>query len=149
MIRGRSRLLGAGVAAAGAGALAAAVAVRRTRSMAPALPDAGPLAAETAVSVHNAAKGTIIAAIRSAEEAGPVLVAATVHEIVNDAASAGADLTAAAIGAVEGTAEVAHLIDHTRDELIELAGRAAVDAASAEGDVAGARVRDLVIGSGR
>lgn len=143
-VRGRSRVLAAAVAALVAGVTA--LLVRRVRSERIELPDPGPLAAETAVSVHNAAKGSVIAAVREHDGPDHELVVGTVKEAVRDAAGAGADVTAVALGAVEGAADVAHLVHAHPRELASLAARAAVDAAAAQGETAGARVRDLLAG---
>lgn len=135
-----------GPLAAGLGALGAVVAARRARrrSAAPRLPEPGPLAADTAVSVHNAAKGAVIAEVRAAVTPDVVHVTGAARAAVRDAASSGVDLTAAAIGAVDGTSSIAHLVDHDRRDLLELAAVAAHDAATAVGPVAAARVRDVL-----
>lgn len=127
----------------GAGAVAAGVLVRRNRERAR-FPDAASLAAETATSVRNAAKGTVIASVREADNANADLVTLTVKEAVQDALKAGADVTAVAIGAVEGAVDVAHLVDGSTSHVVSIAAQAAVDAATAHGDIAGARVFDLL-----
>lgn len=129
--------------AMGAGAVAAAALARRHREPAP-FPDAAGLAAETAASVRNAAKGTVIAWVREADDADAGLVELAVKEAVQDALKAGADVTAVAIGAVEGAIDVAHLVDGSTSDVTSIAAHAAVDAATAHGDIAGARVYDLL-----
>lgn len=129
--------------AMGAGAVAAAALARRNRQPAP-FPDAAGLAAETAASVRNAAKGTVIAWVREADDADADLVKLAVKEAVQEALKAGADVTAVAIGAVEGAVDVAHLVDGSTSRVTSIAAQAAVDAATAHGDIAGARVYDLL-----
>lgn len=143
LLRRRPRLIGAGVSAVAATATAV-VARRHQGSGTAELPAPGPLAATTAESVHNAAKGAVISHIRQADHVDNTLVATMVRDALDDAAAAGVDLTAAAIGAVEGTIEVAHLIDGSRDAAAGIAARAVVDAADARGSAAGARVREVV-----
>ena len=142
-LRRKPRLVGAGLSAVAATATAV-VASRQRRDGAPTLPAPGPLAAATAESVHNAAKGAMISSIRQADAPDEALVATMVRDALADAAAAGVDLTAAAIGVVEGTIEVAHLLDGSRDVAAGVAARAVVDAADARGSAAGARVREVV-----
>lgn len=140
----RGRLIAAASGAVvGVAAVATAVARRRHRETVE-LGDPGVLAAETAQSVHNAAKGTIIGAVRSAEQAHDGLVTAAVWEAMQEAARSGTDITSVAVGVVEGAAEVAHLVGVKPHDLASLAARAAVDAAAAQGDVAGQRVHQLL-----
>lgn len=143
-VRGRGRLIAAGSVAAVSGAAVAAAVVRRRHRETVELGDPGVLAAETAQSVHNAAKGTVIGAVRSAEQADHGLITATVWEAMQEAFRSGTDVTSVAAGVVEGAAEVAHLVGARPHELASLAARAAVDAAAAQGDVAGQRVHGLL-----
>lgn len=142
LLRDRGRLIGAAVTAAAA-ATAVTVARRRQRDTL-ALPDPGPIAAETATSVHNAAKGSVIAAVREADAPDRVLVDGAIRDAVTDAGSSGADVIAAAIGAVEGSFVVAHLIAVEPRQLATDAAVAAVDAAALQGSVAADRVRDVL-----
>lgn len=134
------------MAAAGAAALVAARRrrARRKGTRPIVFPDAAALAAETATSVRNAAKGAVIAAVREADDADETLVASAVGEAVNDALGAGADVAAVAIGAVEGALDVAHLVKGSTSQVAATAARAALDAATAHGEIAGARVFDLL-----
>lgn len=127
----------------GAGAVAAALLARRRLEQSR-FPDPAGLAAETATSVRNAAKGTVIASVRETDNADAALVASAVREAVDDALKAGADVTAVAIGAVEGALDVAYLVDGSKSTVVSAAANAAVDAATAHGDIAGARVFDLL-----
>lgn len=140
----RGRLIAAGSGAAvGVAAVAAAVVRRRHRESVQ-LGDPRVLAAETAQAVHNAAKGTVIGAVRGAEQADHSLISATVWEAMREASRSGTDVTTVAAGVVEGAAEVAHLVGVKPRELASVAARAAVDAAAAQGDVAGERVHELL-----
>lgn len=123
---------------------AAAILARRRHEARARLPDPGTLASATAVSVHNAAKGTVIGSIREAHEPDGDLLVSTVRRAVVEAAEAGADLTAAAIGAVEGAMEVAHLLGQSRSAAASQAVAGAVEAARSSGAAAGARVREAL-----
>lgn len=137
----RSRVVYGGVAAAAA--VVVGVVVRR-RAFSLDLPDPGPLAAETAESVRNAARGTVITAIREADAPDVRQVETTSREAIADAAQSGADITSVAIGLVEGAADIAHLVNSSPRDLTPLIARAVVSAAEAQGAVAGARVADLL-----
>lgn len=137
----RSRLVYGGVVAAAA-VVVGVVARRRAFSLD--LPEPGPLAAETAESVRNAARGTVITTIREADSPDVQLVEDTSREAVADAARSGADVTSVAIGVVQGAAEIAHLVDSSPRDLTPVIARAVVSAAEAQGAVAGARVADLL-----
>lgn len=142
-LKRRPQLVGAGLSAAAAAG--AAVAARRHRESAePALPGPGPLAALTADSVHNAAKGAIISQVRQADLVDGALIESITRDAISQAAAAGADLTAAAIGAVEGSLQVSHLVNGSGPAVGVVAAKAAVAAATSEGDAAGARVRDVL-----
>ncbi len=139
--REHSRLVGATIGAAAVGAATALR--RRDRIERIALPQPGPLAAETAVSVHNAVKSAVIAAAHETGVSEEIVLAA-VREAVQGGASAGADIAASVIGAVEGATEIAGLLDQSRRQIGAAAAFVAVDVASQQGDTAGARARDLL-----
>ncbi|MEX2626977.1 MAG: hypothetical protein WD225_08820 [Ilumatobacteraceae bacterium] len=131
---------------AGVSTLVATVvtALARRRTTGPTLPEPAGLAGTTASAVHNAAKGSLIAAVREARVANGDLVERAAFDAVVEAARAGADLTAAAIGVVEGADDVAHLLDGERPGCGARAAKGAVDAADAQGTAAGTRVRTLL-----
>src|SRR5690606_1868069 len=106
-----------------------AILVRRRMQKPPPLPDAGGVASLTAVSVHNAAKGSVISSVRQAETPDGSLISESVRRAVAEAASAGVDISAAAIGAVEGAVEVAHVAGEDALAAGRSAAVAAVDAA--------------------
>ncbi|MFP3900414.1 MAG: hypothetical protein ACLFXM_06140 [Acidimicrobiia bacterium] len=141
MVSRHSRLLLAGLATAAA---AAAAAVVRRRGWRIDLPDPGPLAAETAVSVHNAAKAAVIAAVRESEDAGEQAVREAVRDAVAGGAEAGADVGAVVIGSVEGAVAVAPVLGVEPRHLASAAAAVAVDTAGQQGKVAGERARDLL-----
>lgn len=143
--RTHSRLIGGGVAAAFTAVLAM-VAARRHRSETVTLPDPAGLATETAVSVHNAAKSTMLSAARAADAPDLALITRTVQEAITDATEAGVDLVSVAIGVTSGAAEVTHLFDRPHHEVMTHAVTASVDAAAASGATAASRVRDALAG---
>lgn len=143
--RGRSRLIAAGAAAAAA-TVAATIAARRHDGDAVTLPDPAGLATETAVSVHNAAKSTMLAAARAAERPDLELITRTAKEAVADAIEAGVDLVPVALGVTGGAAEVAHLFALPRRQVANHAATASADAAAASGVTAASRVRDVFDG---
>lgn len=136
-VRGHSRLVGAGGAAVVAGI--AAVVTGRGRSERLALPDPAVLATEAAVSVHNAAKGAVIAATRESDAPDEQLVMDAVRDAVLGGGESGADVTAAVIGAVEGAADVAHHLCRRSHELGAAAAAVAAETARLQGKVAGDR----------
>lgn len=138
----RLRLLAAGSAAIGIAVLGTLVRRRRRPSLD--FGDPAALAAETARSVHNAAKGTVITAIRGAAHSDQDLVASTVRAAMRDAARSGADITAVAAGVVEGAADIAHLLGVEPNELASVAAHSAWDAAGTQGEVAADRVWQLL-----
>jgi hypothetical protein len=143
-LRSRTRLIGVGVVA-GATVLAAAVAAvaaRRKGGDVVTLPDPATDATEKAVSLHNAAKGTIISAVRAADAPDRTLVVEVARRAVADAAEAGVDLVPVAIGVADGAVAIAHLLDVPQRELAISAAVAAVDVAMERGTTAGSRVRD-------
>ncbi|MFP3883053.1 MAG: hypothetical protein ACLFWH_12145 [Actinomycetota bacterium] len=132
-----------------AGALAIAVAavgilIRRERRVTLELPDPGVRAAETAISVHNAAKATVISAVREADQPDTVLLQNTVRDAMREGVWAGADLTAVAAGVVEGAMEVSHLMNEDAEAAGSTAALAAMEVADAQGRVAAARIRDML-----
>lgn len=120
------------------------VLVRRGRRVTLELPDPGVLAAETAISVHNAAKATVISAIREADQPDTVLLQNTVREAMREGVWAGADLTAVAVGVVEGAVAVSHLMEEGTVTVASTAALAAMEVADAQGRVAAARIRDML-----
>lgn len=136
-----------GVTAGAVVTVAAAVVgvlVRRERRVTLELPDPGARAAETAISVHNAAKATVISAIREADQPDTVLLQNTVREAMREGVWAGADLTAVAAGVVEGAVEVSHLMKEKAETVGSSAALAAMEVADAQGRVAAARIRDML-----
>lgn len=140
-LRGRTRLIGLG-AAAGVAALVAAVSARRGSGDVVTLPDPATDAIEHAVSLHNAAKGTIISAVRAADAPDSALVVEIARQAVTDAAEAGVDLVPVAIGVADGAIAIAHLLDVPGRELAVSVATAAVDVATDLGLTAGTRVRE-------
>lgn len=142
-VHGHVRLTAAGVASVAAGAVAVAVQRRRGRRQLD-LPEPGALAAEAAVSVHNAAKGSVLRAVHVTGSSDPQVVCDAVRDAVQDGAEAGVDVGAAVIGAVEGAEAVASElgVDHAR--LVAAAATVALDAARRQGQVAGDRAHDLL-----
>lgn len=120
------------------------VLVRRERRVTLELPDPGVRAAETAISVHNAAKATVISAIREADQPDTVLLQNTVREAMREGVWAGADLTAVAAGVVEAAVEVSHLMKEEAGTVGSTAALAAMEVADAQGRVAAARIRDML-----
>lgn len=120
------------------------VLVRRGKRVTLELPDPGAMAAETAISVHNAAKATVISAIREADQPDTVLLQNTVRDAMREGVWAGADLTAVAAGVVEGAVEVSHLMNEDAEAAGPTAALAAMEVADAQGRVAAARIRDML-----
>lgn len=125
-------------------AAAAAALLRRPRREEVSFPDPEPLVAETTASVYNAAKGSVIGAVRQADAPDQALVGEAVRSAVIEAAGAGADVLAATIGAVEGATESAHLLGTDRRHVAEVAASAAVAAAALQGLTAADRVRNTL-----
>lgn len=141
-VRSRLRLVAGGAVAVGTAAAVGALRQRRAGRVD--LPDAATLAAETAVSVHNAAKAAVLAAVRHLDHPTTTAVEDAVAAAVADAAGAGADVTAVVIGAVEGAAEAAALLDLDPRHLARQAARVAIRQARVQGAVAEARVLDAL-----
>lgn len=121
-------------------AVVAAAVARRATSDGPVLPSAPTVAAEAAASVHNAAKAAVIMAVREQDEPSLSAALATVRQAIAEAASSGADITAAALGAVEGILAVADDLSEPRTEAGRAAAEAAQFAAGVVGSVAARRV---------
>lgn len=92
------------------------------------------------MSTHNAAKSTMITAVRAAEAPDLSLVESTVQEAIRDASEAGVDLVPVAIGVVDGAGTVAHLLSRPAREVLHLAASAAVAAGERHGASARARL---------
>ena len=133
-------------AAAASSALAAVAAVvaRRRGDDGPVLPRPGELGATTAVAVHNAAKGEVIRAVRAADVPLGSMVGDTARDIVSQAIESGVDVAPAAVGAVEGATEIAHLIGESPLSAGQRAAAAALQSAEAHSQAAGERVRDVL-----
>lgn len=140
-LRGRAHLIGVG-AAAGVAAGLAAVSARREKSDIVTFPDPATDAIDNAVSLHNAAKGTIIAAVRAADAPDSELVVEVARRAVTDAAEAGVDLVPVAIGVADGAVSIAHLLDVPERQLAVIVAGAAVNVATDIGVTAGSRVRE-------
>lgn len=117
---------------------------RRHRTISLTLPDAGEIAAETAVSVHNAAKATVIAAIREADHPDSVLLSNTARDAMREGVVSGADLAAVAVGIVEGAVQVSRLLGEDAVTAGSTAAQAAMEVAEAQGRVAAARIHDML-----
>lgn len=143
LLGGPRRVVLAAIAAAAAAGAAVAV-TARGRQRALALPDPGPLAAEAATSVHNAAKGTVISRVRASSDVDGELVLGVVRDAMVDASQSGVDLISAAIGVVEGAGEIAHLVGRPRDEVVRDAAGIAAEVATERGRTAGDRVRTVL-----
>lgn len=145
-LRNPSRVVGGGVMALGAVVVGAWVRRRRPGHLP--LPDAGEIASETGLSVSNATKGAVIAAVREADRPDIVLLRNTVNEAMREGAAAGADLAAVAVGAVGGAVEISRLVGEEPLVAASAAGRAAMEVAEAQGTVAAARIHDLLSAAG-
>jgi len=133
--------------AAGIGSVAAALGtmvLRRQQRDYPALPAPEAVGALAAVAIHNASKGAVITAVREAEAPEGYVVGEAVANALAEAALAGVDLVPAAIGAVEGAIEVAHLVGESRLAVGQRAATAAVQEAESVSDGAASRLRDVL-----
>ena len=101
-------------------------------------------AAATAISVADAAKRTMIAAVRDAGEADHPLIHQTARDAVTGAATAGADVTAAAVGAVSGAVHAAHRLEADASAAASAAATGALVAAAELGEPASQRVREAI-----
>lgn len=126
------------------GGMVVAAIARRHRNPPLEWPDPGELAAETAVSVHNAAKATVITAIREADQPDLVLLSNTARDAMREGVASGADLTAVAAGIVEGAVDVSRLLGEDPVAAGSTAAQAAMEVADAQGRVAAARIRDML-----
>lgn len=130
--------------AIGAGALVAGalgVNAWRRRQQAPNLQED---ASATAMSVRNAAKGVVINALRESEPHGDAALSqlrAVSATTVTEAASVGADITAAAVGAVEGALSVARMVDLDPHDAGSAAREGALEASRDLSEAAARRVR--------
>ena len=140
--RSHPRLLLAG--ASSLVAAAGAAIARRRAEHGPALPEPGAYGAAAAVAIHNATKGVVISTVRAADTADGLLVSETVDGAMREAMRAGVDLAPAAIGAVEGAVEVAHVIGESPLAAGQRAAAAAVLAAESLSEPAAERVRDVL-----
>jgi len=139
------RLAAAGLGSTVAAAAAAGTALIRRRSEGlPTLPDPASHASITAVAVHNAAKGAVIASTRESKAPDVALVLEAVRRVVIEASTAGADIVPAAIGAVEGTVSLAHLVDVSPRRLGEQAAGMALEESARIGVAAAARMQDAL-----
>lgn len=139
---------------AGAGSVAGAAAAvvralrrpRRRHEAVPSLASPGVVGAETAVAVHNAAKGEVVRAVRAEQQNSPqgYLVNEAVQAALSEAARSGVDLVPVAIGVVEGAIEVAGLIGESPLAAGQRAAAAALQAAEAVGPHAAERVRSAL-----
>jgi hypothetical protein len=133
--------------AAGAGSAAATLGAmlwRRQQRDHPALPAPKAVGALAAVSIHNASKGAVISAVREAEQPEGYMVGTAVATAIAEAARAGVDLAPAAIGAVEGAVEVAHVVGESPLAAGQRAAAAAVQEAESVSELAAERLRDIL-----
>ena len=135
-VRDHPRFVAGGSVAA---AIAASVVRRQARAL-PVLPSAATVASDAAASVHNAAKASVIAVVREAEEPTLAMALDAVRQAIAEAAFSGVDVTAAALGAVEGILVVADDLATPRVEAGRAAAEAAQFAAGVVGSVAARRV---------
>ena len=110
----------------------------------PPLPDAVELAGTTAASVHNAARGSVSAAVGAVDHPSEETVLEAVRLGVTEAATAGADITAAALGGVAGAVDASDLLGVDALSLARRAAEAARLAAGGVGPAAAVRVRDAL-----
>lgn len=101
-------------------------------------------AAATASSVANAARAHVIEELESAANAGPDTIERAAREAVQEAASAGADVVAAALGAVEGTGLAHEATGIEPAQARRLAAEGALQAARGIGAAAATRVRQVL-----
>ncbi len=141
-VRAHPKAVIAGAGSAVAGVLA--VVMGRRAETLPELPDPGTLAGATAASVYNAAKGAVIAAVREADEPTRETALEAVRRAIVEAAAAGADVTAAALGGVDGAVAIAGDLDVPAVPLAREAAEAARVAAGGVGPAAAVRIRDAL-----
>lgn len=140
-LRSHPRITGA---AASTLAGAAALLVRRRTQELPALPAVGEIALSTAVSVHNAAKASVIASVDDDGPESSALIQQAVRAAVEDASTSGVDVTAAALGAVAGSIVVAERLGVKQIDVARAAAREAHAAAARVGFVAAERVEGVL-----
>ncbi|MGE3960570.1 MAG: hypothetical protein AB7F65_02675 [Dehalococcoidia bacterium] len=145
-LRQRVRLHPRATAAAAGSALAGIVAlvVRQRAGETRTLPRPGEIGATTAIAVHNAAKGEVIRVVRTAETPRGTIVGDAASDVVAQAIESGVDIAPAAVGAVEGALEIAHLVGESPLAAGQRAAAAALQAAEAHSEAAGQRVRDVL-----
>ena len=131
-------------AASSAFAAVATVVARRRDGHSPVLPRPEEIGATTAVAVHNAAKGEVIRAVRAADVPLGSIVGDTARDIVSQAIESGVDVAPAAVGAVEGALEIAHVVGESPLSAGQRAAAAALQSAEAHSQAAGDRVRDVL-----
>jgi hypothetical protein len=132
------------VAAAVTTAAGVLVAARRRKRDVVELPDPVTRAAETAASVHNAAKAAVIHAVRESDRPTEELVVGTALAAVEEGLRAGVDIVAPVVGVVEGAADIAHLLGRSRRDLARSVAEAILPEIEERGPVALARVRTIL-----
>lgn len=137
------RGIGATLSAMGA-TIAVGSLIRHRRAGQVRFPDPGELAAETATSVHNAVKSAVISFVREREHVALEELLEAARHAMRDALRTGVDVTAVAIGVVEGANSVSHLLPADHSEVLVAAAELVADVAASRGDVAEDRVRDLL-----
>ncbi len=110
----------------------------------PPLPSVEEVTTATALSVHNAAKASVIASVDGNDAESSDLILKAVRAAIEDASSSGVDLIAAALGAVEGSVVVADRLGVPPIEIAKTAAREAHAAAARVGFVAAERVEDVL-----
>lgn len=104
------------------------------------------IAALTAQSVADAARATVIEAVEGTEAPDEGTLATATTRVMREAASAGADITAAALGALDGTMIIYPQTGLGRAEATTAARSAAIAAAEEIGAAAAERVRRVLEG---
>lgn len=110
-------------------------------------PNIGVDASLTAISVADAAKRTMIERLQESGLHDQVIRQAA-FEAVMEASAAGADVTAAAVGAVAGAVDTARALGSSVHEKGSAAAEGAMNAATNLGEVAAERVRDAIVRRG-
>lgn len=142
-VRTHPRLALGGASSLAAAAVAAIVG-QRHKSSNPTLPAPGVIGAETATAVHNAAKGSVIRAVRVAEVPKGWIIDEAVRDAMQEAVQTGVDLVPVAVGVVEGSVEVAHLVGESPLAAGQRAAAAAVFAAEERLPGAADRIRQAL-----
>lgn len=102
------------------------------------------IAALTAQSVADAARAGVIESVEGVHSPDEGTIASATTRAIREAASAGADVTAAALGALDGAAIVHRDAGLSRSEAITAARGAAIAAADEIGATAAERVRRVL-----